>query len=45
MDRIQEYIGKYYSNDWVRRNVLRQSEKEMDELDAQIEKEKDDSYP
>jgi len=41
MDRIQDYIGRYYSHDWVRRNILRQSEKEMQELDAQIDKEKD----
>jgi len=41
MDRIQDYIGKYYSHEWVRRNILRQSEKEMQELDAQIDKEKD----
>jgi hypothetical protein len=41
MDRIQDYIGRYYSHEWVRRNILRQSEKEMQELDAQIDKEKD----
>ena len=41
MDRIQDYIGKYYSHEWVRRNVLRQSDREVKELDAQIESEKE----
>ena len=35
----EPYIGKYYSNDWVRRNVLRQTDVEITEQDAQIEKE------
>ena len=35
----EPYIGKYYSNDWVRRNVLRQTDVEIMEQDAQIEKE------
>ena len=35
----EPYIGKYYSNDWVRRNVLRQTDVEISEQDAQIEKE------
>ena len=36
---IEPYIGKYYSNDWVRRKVLRQSDTEMKEIDEQIEQE------
>ena len=36
---IEPYIGKYYSQEWVRRKVLRQSDTEMKELDKQIEKE------
>jgi hypothetical protein len=35
----EPYIGKYYSNDWVRRNVLRQTDVEIEEQDDQIEKE------
>jgi hypothetical protein len=42
LDMLSDYIGKYYSNAWVRRNVLQQSEQEIMELDAQIEKEKKD---
>ena len=41
LDRLGDYIGKYYSTEWVRRNVLRQSEREIQELDKQIEAEKE----
>ena len=41
MDRIQDYIGQYYSTEWIRKNVLRQSEKEIEEIDAQIATEKE----
>ena len=36
---IEPYIGRYYSNDYVRRKVLRQSDSEIEEIDKQIEKE------
>ena len=36
---IEPYIGRYYSQEWVRTKVLRQSTQEMEELDKQIEKE------
>jgi hypothetical protein len=36
---IEPYIGKFYSQDWVRRKVLRQSDTEIKEIDEQIEKE------
>ena len=36
---IEPYIGKYYSNDYVRRKVLRQTDAEILEIDEQIEKE------
>ena len=35
----EPYIGKYYSQDWVRRNVLRQTDEEILEEDEKIEKE------
>ena len=35
----EPYIGKYYSQDWVRRNVLRQTDEEIREQDELIEKE------
>jgi hypothetical protein len=36
---IEPYIGKYYSSDYVRRKVLRQTDSEILEIDDQIEKE------
>ena len=42
LDRLADYIGKYYSHEWVRRNILRQSDKEIEEIDKQIDGEKGD---
>jgi len=36
---IEPYIGKYYSNDYVRRKILRQTDSEIIEIDEQIEQE------
>jgi hypothetical protein len=36
---MNDYIGRFYSNEWVRRNVLKQSDEEMQEIDQQIEQE------
>ena len=40
LSQLDEYIGRYYSVDWVRKNVLRQTEEEIRELDTQMNKEK-----
>ena len=40
LSQLDEYIGRYYSVDWVRKNVLRQTEEEIRELDTQMTKEK-----
>ena len=42
LSTIEPYIGKYYSNKWVRGKVLRQTDAEMIEMDKQIQKEIDD---
>ena len=36
---IEPYIGKYYSVDYVRRKILRQTDAEIVEIDQQIDKE------
>ena len=36
---IEPYIGKYYSTEWVRKKVLRQTDSEIIEMDEQIEQE------
>jgi hypothetical protein len=38
---IDDYAGKYYSHEWIRRKVLRQSDEEMEEIDEQIADEAD----
>ncbi len=37
--QIEPYIGRFYSQEWVRKNILRQTDGEMQELDEQIEQE------
>ena len=36
---IEPYIGKYYSNDYIRKRILRQTDSEILEIDNQIEQE------
>ena len=38
---VEEQIGKYYSREWVRRNILHQSDEDIETIDDQIEKEKE----
>ena len=38
-EQTQQYVGKYYSNDFVRRQILRQTDEEIIEQDALIDKE------
>ena len=37
--QCDQFVGKYYSAEWVRRNVLRQTDSEIKEIDEQIEEE------
>ena len=39
---IDEYVGKYYSAEWVRKNILQQTEDEIEEIDQQIADEPSD---
>lgn len=36
---VQPYVGIYYSQDWVRKNILQQTEEDIEEIDKQIAKE------
>lgn len=36
---VDQYVGRYYSVDWVRRNVLMQTEDDIKQLEAQIKSE------
>tara|TARA_R110002074_G_scaffold157209_3_gene313980 strand:+ start:26 stop:628 length:603 start_codon:yes stop_codon:yes gene_type:complete len=38
---LDEYIGRYYSIEYIRKNILGQTEQEIKEIDAQIKSETD----
>jgi len=37
---MEDWVGQYYSKEWFRKNVLRQSDEDIELLDSQMEKEK-----
>jgi hypothetical protein len=39
---VDPYIGRYYSADWVRRNILQMSDETIDEMNKQIAEEEKD---
>ena len=39
---MRDYIGKYYSLKYVRKNILKQNEREIEDMDNQIKKEIED---
>ena len=41
-NEMRDYIGKFYSLRYVRKNVLKQNEREMEEMDSQIKQEIED---
>jgi hypothetical protein len=40
LGKVGEFIGRYYSEKWVRRNVLRQSDDDIEKMDLEIAEEK-----
>lgn len=40
LDSVTPHIGKYFSNSWVRSNILRQSLQDVERIDKEIEDEK-----
>ena len=41
-NEMRDYIGKFYSVSYVRKNILKQNEREIEDIDNQIKKEIDD---
>ena len=41
-NEMRDYIGKFYSVEYVRKNILKQNEREIEDIDTQIKKEIDD---
>ena len=40
VERMQPFMGVYYSNDYIKRQILQQKESEIEEIRVQIDKEK-----
>ena len=36
LNSIEQYIGKYYSISWVRKNILRQTEDDISRIDKEV---------
>ena len=36
LQEIDQYTGKYFSTDWIRTNVLKQTDEEKEDLDKQM---------
>ena len=42
---MQDMVGKYYSQEWLRKNILQQSEDDIEEMDEQIVEETESGDP
>ena len=42
---MQDMVGKYYSQEWLRKNILQQSEDDIENMDEQIEEEQNSGDP
>jgi len=40
LSRIEPYVGRFYSAKWVRKNILYQTDEEIEEMDKEIDEEK-----
>jgi hypothetical protein len=42
---LQDMVGKYYSQEWLRKNILQQSDDDIEEMDKQIQEENNSNDP
>jgi len=42
---FQDMLGRYYSHEWLRKNILQQSDDDIEEMDKQIEEENNSDDP
>jgi len=45
LDRMEEHKGKYFSNEWIKKNILKQDDKEIEEMKKQMDKEFEENPP
>ncbi len=43
--QLEGYVGKYFSNEYIRTKILKQNEQEQEEIDKQIEEEGAEAQP
>jgi hypothetical protein len=43
LQQLDPYVGRYYSKEWIRKNILRQSDDDIDDIDTQIEDEQEEN--
>jgi hypothetical protein len=42
---FQDMLGRYYSHEWLRKNILQQSDDDIEEMDKEIEEENNSEDP
>jgi hypothetical protein len=42
LEQVEPYVGTYFSRDWVKRNILRLSDEDIEEMDKEMGKEKEE---
>ena len=42
LDMVSQYVGEYFTKDWVMRNVLKLSEDDLKDLDDKVDDEEDE---
>ena len=42
---VDPYVGRYYSKEWVRKNILKQTDEDIEEIDEQISQEAQEAAP
>ena len=39
LDQVSQYVGEYFSKQWVQKNILRQTDEEIEAMKKEIEDE------
>ena len=42
LTELEPYVGRYYSKNWVRKNVLKQTDEDIEQIDSEIDEERDE---
>lgn len=45
LQTMEEYIGKFISKEWVQKNILKQTDEDIKQMQKQIDKEKEEEVP